>query len=38
MTTERPDETILVVDDEPSIRRLVRSMLERQGYEVLEAR
>lgn len=30
-------ETILVVDDEPKIRELVRSYLEREGYAVLEA-
>jgi len=29
--------TILVVDDEPSIRRLLRAALERGGYAVLEA-
>ncbi len=28
---------MLVVDDEPSLRRLVRSMLESEGYEVDEA-
>ncbi|GKS57008.1 hypothetical protein YTPLAS18_05350 [Nitrospira sp.] len=28
---------ILVVDDEPSVRTLVRMMLEKAGYEVLEA-
>jgi PAS domain S-box-containing protein len=31
-------ETILVAEDEPSVRMLVRSTLERQGYRVLEAR
>ncbi|MBK9519145.1 MAG: response regulator [Anaeromyxobacter sp.] len=30
-------ETVLVVDDEPSIRRVVRSILVRLGYQVLEA-
>lgn len=29
--------TILVVDDEPSLRRVARRILERSGYEVLEA-
>ena len=33
----RGGETILVVDDEPSIRRVVRAILERLGYRVLEA-
>jgi DNA-binding NtrC family response regulator len=30
-------ETILVVEDEPGIRALVRKILHRQGYEVIEA-
>jgi len=30
-------ETLLLVDDEPSIRRLARKVLDRQGYTVLEA-
>ena len=29
--------TALVVDDEPEVRKVVRSILLRQGYEVLEA-
>jgi signal transduction histidine kinase/ActR/RegA family two-component response regulator len=31
------DETVLVVDDEPSIRRVLRAVLARLGYRVLEA-
>lgn len=34
----RDSETVLVVDDEPVVRTLVRNMLERSGYTVLEAR
>ena len=30
-------ETIMVVDDESSIRTIVRQMLEREGYSVLDA-
>ncbi|MFB3825398.1 MAG: ATP-binding protein [Bryobacteraceae bacterium] len=30
-------ETILIVEDEPRLRKLLRSVLEEQGYEVLEA-
>jgi PAS domain S-box-containing protein len=37
-TAARGSETILVAEDEPSVRTLVRSTLERQGYRVLEAR
>jgi two-component system cell cycle sensor histidine kinase/response regulator CckA len=31
-------ETILLVDDEPDVRDLVREILERKGYHILEAR
>jgi len=30
--------TILVVDDEPQIRRVLRSTLAREGYDVVEAK
>lgn len=30
--------TILIADDEPHIRELVRVVLEREGYRVLEAK
>ena len=33
----RGTETLLVVEDEPSVRQLARSILEAQGYEVLSA-
>lgn len=33
----RRPETILLVEDEPSVRRLVRLILEQRGYAVLEA-
>ena len=32
-----PRQTILVVEDEPTLRALVRKVLERVGYEVIEA-
>jgi len=32
-----PKQTILVVEDEPTLRALVRKVLERVGYEVVEA-
>jgi two-component system, cell cycle sensor histidine kinase and response regulator CckA len=31
-------ETVLIVEDEESVRRLIRAMLERLGYSVIEAR
>lgn len=37
LTTARGAETILLVDDEPSVRRLVSQMLQLTGYTVLEA-
>ena len=36
-TPERSGETILLADDDPQMRRLVRGVLERDGYKVLEA-
>lgn len=36
MTSETTKATILLVDDEPQVRRLTRKMLEMNGYEVLE--
>jgi PAS domain S-box-containing protein len=35
--SRRGDETILVVEDEPSVRILVRNILSRLGYRILEA-
>ena len=32
-----PKQTILVVEDEPTLRALVRKVLERVGYEIIEA-
>ena len=37
MTTKPPGETILLVEDDPPIRRLIRRMLQDQGYQVLAA-
>jgi PAS domain S-box-containing protein len=34
---DRGNETILLVEDEPNLRRLARQYLERQGYKILEA-
>ncbi len=34
---ERPSELILLVEDQPAVRRLARRVLTRQGYDVLEA-
>jgi two-component system cell cycle sensor histidine kinase/response regulator CckA len=36
--SRRGGETVLVVEDEPGIRALMRKILQKQGYEVLEAR
>ena len=37
MTTTPPVETILLVEDEPPLRRRIRRALEGQGYRVIEA-
>ena len=37
-TARRGTERVLLVDDEAPLRQLVRTVLERQGYQVLEAR
>jgi len=36
--TTHARETVLVTEDEPSVRRLIRYVLERQGFHVLEAK
>lgn len=36
-TSERGHETILLVEDEPNLRRLTRHALQKQGYNVIEA-
>ena len=33
-----PDQTILIVDDEPQIRRVMRTTLSSHGYPVIEAK
>ena len=38
MATKVPDETILLVEDDPSIRHLIRRVLEGHGYQLIEAR
>ena len=37
INVRRGDETILVVEDEPAVRSLVRRVLQKQGYRVLDA-
>jgi len=37
VATQTQPRTVLVVDDEPSIRRFLRHLLEQEGYDVLEA-
>ena len=38
MTATPPAETILLVEDDPPLRTLIRTILEKDGYYVIEAR